>query len=69
MGKVYSIFDFHNVYGEGCATEKQIIPITHKESTRPQEMEVTIHHTKNGPSLESCMISIISNHMSKNADF
>jgi len=30
---------------------------------------VTVHYTANGPSLESCMISILNVHLSKNADF
>ncbi|MGO5049246.1 hypothetical protein [Dysosmobacter sp. Sow4_B12] len=34
-----------------------------------KEVRVTIHYQENGPSLESCMISILSTHMSKNANF
>lgn len=31
----------------------------------PQEMEVIIHHRDGGPSLESCMVSILSGRMSE----
>ncbi len=34
-----------------------------------KEFHVTIHYAENGPSLTSCMISILSSHMSKNANF
>jgi len=29
------------------------------------EINVTVHYTANGPSLESCLISILSIHLSK----
>lgn len=34
-----------------------------------QEVSITIHYTGSGPSLESCMISILSAHISKNTNF
>lgn len=34
-----------------------------------QEVSITIHYVEAGPSLESCMISILSEHITKNADF
>ena len=33
--------------------------------TPAREMEVTIHHMDGGPSLESCMVSILSGRMSE----
>ena len=42
---------------------------TEKDLLQSKEVRVTIHYKENGPSLESCMISILSNHMSKNANF
>ncbi len=50
-------------------TEKKIVIESGKNLTRPQEIKVTIHHADSGPSLEACMISILSNHMSKSANF
>ena len=38
-----------------------------KNLTQPQEVTVTIHYAHNGPSLESCLVSILSTHLSKSA--
>ena len=35
--------------------------------TQPQEVTATIHYARNGPSLESCLVSILSAHLSKSA--
>lgn len=43
--------------------------IADQNLTKPPEISVTIHHMDNGPSLESCMISILSKHMSENKNF
>ena len=40
-----------------------------KDLLQSKEVRVTIHYKEDGPSLESCMISILSTHMSKNANF
>lgn len=47
-----------------------------KNHTKPQEkieehptISVTIHYTENGPSLNDCMVSIISAHLSKSTIF
>lgn len=40
---------------------------TSKNLTQPQEVTATIHYAHNGPSLESCLVSILSAHLSKNA--
>lgn len=42
---------------------------TEKDLLQPKEVRVTVHYEDNGPSLESCMISILNAHMSKNANF
>jgi len=40
-----------------------------KKLTATQEMTVTVHYTENGPSLESCMIAVLSCYVSKTAGF
>jgi len=49
--------------------EKKFDLNRNKDLTRPQEINVIIHHADNGPNLESCMISILSEHMTKSANF
>lgn len=36
-----------------------------KSPAQPPEIVVTIHHAQDGPSLESCLVSILSAHLSK----
>lgn len=50
-------------------TEKKVKIESGKDLTKIQEIKLTIYHTSTGPSLESCMVSILSSHMSKNANF
>lgn len=49
--------------------EKKVDLNPSKDLTRPQEINVMIHHTDSGPTLQSCMVSILSAHMSKNVNF
>lgn len=35
------------------------------QPTRPQEVSAAIHYAPNGPTLKSCLISILSTHLSK----
>ena len=49
--------------------EQKVKSESKQDLTKPQEINVTIHHADDGPSLESCMISILSSHMTKNANF
>ena len=37
---------------------------TAKNLTQPQEVTATVHYAHNGPSLESCLVSILSAHLS-----
>ncbi len=39
------------------------------ELHKSKEIQVTIHHADNGPSLETCMVSVLSSHISKSEDF
>ena len=39
---------------------------TAKNLTQPQEVTATIHYAHNGPSLESCLVSILSARLSTN---
>lgn len=49
--------------------KKKVDPKPRKDLTRPQEINVIIHHADSGPALQSCMVSILAAHMSRNADF
>lgn len=49
--------------------QKKRGPSTEKDLTKTQKVHVTIHHADDGPSLESCMVFILSSHLSKSADF
>ena len=40
---------------------------TAKNLTQPQEVTATIHYAHNGPSLESCLVSILSENKKKSA--
>lgn len=48
--------------------EKKTVSKPAKKRTAAPEMAVTVHHAAGGPSLEACMISILSRYMSKSED-
>lgn len=65
----YSFLTSHTLIREVFSIELKRTPEVKKNLTSTKEINVTIHYADNGPSLTSCMISIVSSHMSKNANF
>ena len=54
---------------EVSAVKEKTVSKPAKKLTATQEMTVTVHYTENGPSLESCMIAVLSCYVSKTAGF
>ncbi len=65
----YSFLAPHTLIREVFSIEVKQMPEVNKNLTSTKEINVTIHYADDGPTLTSCMISIVSSHMSKNANF
>lgn len=65
----YSFLISHMFMREVFSIEQKKASELTKELTVTKEVNVTIHYADHGPSLTSCMISIVSSHMSKNVKF
>ena len=67
--KYIQLLYFILIVQEVSAVEEKTASKPMTKLTATQEMTVTVHHTENGPSLEACMIAILSSYMSKTDGF